>query len=376
MLKLVYGCLAFSLVACVILFVAAGKKGQGFHGMTNAMGQSIDGGATILDADASGAITQTGNGNVVAYRRNGEKAWSTKVDRFKESPSNPYGAGVNNATAWCVTSCPTALVAFDNKYSAFDGVSAALVTELNALSPKPEDVMALSGRDTAFLRFFPPGNAKPQIYVSTPGKPRTLLVGVSNPSEVQPDQPRGRAVIGSVSGRDGVLAEAAYLQGAWQVTNRSIKEIGLKNVCVSDDEEWIGAVFNRVSRSAFGGRAGAALGPTITSGTCSVDDSGLTAVYTPKSNPNIVEAARYSAGGRTVWRHELGAQRLLSHAGSPLVVTQAANGTVTAIDATTGRTTYTEVIADEPFVGEDGSIVTANRKGEPKWLLGGKPAKN
>ncbi|MBJ7355132.1 MAG: hypothetical protein JHC98_09920 [Thermoleophilaceae bacterium] len=374
MLKLVYGCLAFSLVACIFLFVAAARSGDGFHGMTKSMGDALNSGATVLDADRDGAITQTGNGKVAGYRRSGDETWSTKFDRFKETPSNPYGAGANDATAWCMTACPTALVGFESGYSAFGGVSERFVDELNKLSPKSEDVMALTGRDTAFLRVSPPTNATPQLYVLE-SSGRFTLLGVLNPSEVQPVQPRDRAVVGSARGKVGVLGQVALRAGRWQATDRSITEVGLKNVCVSDDERWIGAVGTRISRTAFGSASGAAFGPPVTSGTCTVDENGTTAIFTPRSAPETVVAARYSAGGRTIWRHDFGAQRLLSPAGSPIVVTQAADGNVTAIDALTGRNTYSGKLVGVPFVCEDGSIVTADRQGHPHWVLSGKAAK-
>jgi len=54
------------------------------------------------------------------------------------------------------------------------------------------------------------------------------------------------------------------------------------------------------------------------------------------------------------------------------VVAQAADGTLTAIDAITGRTIVERQIVGQPFVGNDGSIVVANRQGEPEWLHVGK----
>lgn len=373
MLKLVYGCLAFSLVACVILFVAAAKKGDGFHGMTKSMGDAIGNGATVLAADREGAITQTGNGKVVGYRRSGDEVWSTKYDRFKETPSNPFGAGSNDATAWCMNKCPSALVSFEGEYESFGGASANLATELNYSPPKPEDVLALDGKDTAFLRAVGEGSTEPRLFVLAPGKPFKPL-GALPPSEVQPVQPKTHAVVGSAKGDVGVLGQLVLRDGTWQLTNRSTSEAGLKNVCVSDDEQWIGAVSTRVSRSRFGKAPGAPLGPVVTAGTCTVDDAGITAIYTPRANPEGVVAARYAASGRAIWVHEFGAQRLLSPAGSPILVTQAADGSVTAIDAVTGRDAYRGKLAGAPFVGADGSIVTANRQGEPEWILGGKAA--
>jgi hypothetical protein len=333
------------------------------------MGDAIANGATVLAADRDGAITQTGNGRVSGYRRQtGEQVWSTKYKRFEEGPSNPFGAGANDAAAWCTSACPAALLEFKSEFNAFGGASQWLATELNYAPPEPKDLFAVTETDTAFVRATSEQLGKKLLQVIAPGKP-TKPLGNLTPSALQPAQPKRRAVAGAAKGAVGVITQLELTDGLWQRTGRPISQNLLKNICMSDDEQWIGAVGVRVSRFAFGAQPGAEVGPAMTGATCTVDDSGITAIYAPKAIPNTLAAARYSASGRRIWLHDFGAQRLLSPAGAPIVVTQAADGNVTAIDAVSGRNVYRGKIAGVPFVGRDGSIVTANREGEPHWVL-------
>lgn len=371
MLKLVYGCLAFSLIAGVIIFVLAVEQGRSFRGMTKTMGDAISQGATILDADRNGAVTQTGNGRVKGYGRDGNSRWETKVDRFAEGPSNPFGAGSNDASAWCNETCPAAIVEFEGDFNAFGGADQELAKALEYNNAKPEDVLGFAGAQTVFLRKLVEGLEQPRLVVSQVGKSDAVL-GVINPSEIQPDRARERVVSGSAAGKIGSLNQIVRGGGVWRIDGRSISEAGLKNVCVSDDDAWVGAVTTRISRFASGATPRRSFGPPITTGTCTVDQQGITAIYTTVADPNRLQAARYSASGRRVWLHDFGAKRLLSPAGSPEVVAQAADGTVTALDAVTGRTTFNRAVVGQPFVGNDGSIVMANRQGEPEWLHVGK----
>lgn len=370
MLKLIYGCLAFSLIACVLLFVAAAQEGEGFHGMTKSMGDALADGATVLAATRDGAVTQTGNGKVSGFMRNGSEVWSTKYNRFAESPRNPYGAGANDATAWCEGDCPSTLVEFDGNFEVFGGASESLPQGLNPLRTKPEDVLAIGQMATALIRVFAEGSSQPRLFSVAPQRqPRAL--GAINPSGIQPVQPRFHAVVGSAKGKVGFLNQLVFSDNDWNIAGRSLREAELKNVCVSDTETWVGSVSTRIRRFEFGDAPGPAIGPVVTGGTCTVDDLGITAVFTPKSAPTAVVAARFARSGRMLWNHNFGAQRLLSDAGSSYVVAQSQDGTVTAVDSVSGRVAYRAKVVGAPFVGPDGSIVTANRKGKPQWLLNG-----
>lgn len=371
MLKLVYGCLAFSLIAGVIIFALALEQGRGFHGMTKTMGDAIVQGATILDADRNGAITQTGNGRLKGYVRDGSVRWESKVDRFAEGPNNPFGAGSNDASAWCNQSCPAAIVEFEGDVSAFGGADPKLAESLGEHDAKPDDILGFAGAKTVFLRKLVEGFAQPRLIAIEVGKPDAVL-GVVNPSEIQPERARERVISGSATGKLGKLDQIVRSGGIWRVAGRPVSEAGLKNICVSNDDAWIGAVTTRISRFAIGATPRRTFGPPITTGTCTVDQQGITAIYTAVADPNRLQVARYAASGRRLWQHDFGAKRLLSPAGSPDVVAQAADGTLAAIDAITGRTIVERQIVGQPFVGNDGSIVVANRQGEPEWLHVGK----
>lgn len=371
MLKLVYGCLAFSLIAGVLIFVLAAEQGRSFGGMTKAMGDAITQGATILDADRSGAITQTGNGRLKGYVRDGSARWESEVDRFAEGPSNPFGAGSIDASAWCNQSCPAAIVEFEGVFTAFGGADPGLAENLADHDAKPDDILGFAGATTVFLRKPIEGFEQPRLVASEAGKPDAVL-DIINPSEIQPDRARDRVVSGSATGNIGRLNQIVRSGGIWRVAGRSISEAGLKNICVSEDDAWIGAVTTRISRFASGANPRSSFGPPITTGTCTVDQQGITAIYTSVADPNKLQAARYSANGRRLWLHDFGVKRLLSPAGSPIVAAQAAEGTVAAIDASTGRTVFERAVIGQPFVGNDGSIVIANRQGEPEWLHVGK----
>lgn len=367
MLKLVYGCLAFSLIAGALIFVLALEQGRGFRGMTKTMGDAITQDATVLDADRTGAVTQTGNGRLKGFGRDGAVRWETKIDRFAEGPSNPFGAGSNDASAWCNQPCPSAIVEFEGAFSAHGGANSGLAQKLDEHGAKPDEILGFAGAKTVFLRKPIDGFVQPRLVASEVGKPDAVL-GVVNPSEIQPGRARDRVVSGSASENVGKLHQIVRSGGIWRVAGRSISEPKLKNVCVSENDVWIGTVATRFSRFASGTTPRSSVGPRVTSGTCTVDQQGITAIYTTVADPDRLQAARYSASGRRIWLHDFGAQRLLSRAGSPEVVAQAVDGTVTALDAITGRETFERRLVGKPFVGNDGSIVIANRQGTPKWL--------
>jgi hypothetical protein len=99
-----------------------------------------------------------------------------------------------------------------------------------------------------------------------------------------------------------------------------------------------------------------------------VNSGGITALYTPAANPNVLTAERWAPNGRQLWRHEIGASRPLSPASSPALVAFAPDGTLTIIDALSGRAVPKLRAAHEPFVGADGAVVATDRDGSPRWL--------
>jgi hypothetical protein len=376
-LKLVYGCLAFSLIAGVFIFVSAASDGPGFYGMTKSMNDAIVQDGAVLAADRNGAITQTGNGRITGYGRDLKQLWSTTFDPFEEGPNNPYGAGTIKAFAWCTMGCPNAILDINREFTDRGNAGAGLAATLTSLDLDDDSVLAVDGLNAALV--VPPSKT------DTPPALRAILdtksseIPIANPTTVAINarQPSSNAIVGSARGRSGYLTRMTWEDGkSWEIHSPRIREIDLKNACISADGGSIGLVNNRVKQANFFGAPGAALGPEISSGTCTVDANGITAAYTPATNPGSLEAARYAADGKRVWHHTFGAQRLLSKSGWRLLVAQSRQNVVTAIDAITGRTVFEQPAGAKPFAAQDGSIVTAGRDGKPHWLLVGKPPTN
>lgn len=370
MLKLVYGCLAFSVVALVVLFVSAGGRQHYFHGSTKAMNDAIVNPAAVLAADKHGAVTQTGNGRITGYIRSGdgsssvEQSWSESFDRFAEGPDNPYGAGSIDAHAWCGGTCPNAIVNIRGLYSVHPAKDAGLASALNDLALKPDLLLQLTTLSEAFVSVAPEGSATPRLTEINGRKPTSLPVLA--PSAIQ--SAHSRMVVGSAIAGTGKITTLARESGSWRVTGGSFTESSLKNACISGDGEWVGTVSDRVSMRRFSGGPAYVVGPPVSSGTCTVSADGITALYTTVADPNILEAARWAPGGRQLWRQQIGAFKPLSQASSPTLVAFAPDGTLRVVDAVSGKRQPDQHLAHEPFVGTDGSVVTTKRDGTPHWL--------
>lgn len=368
MQRLVIGCLAFSAIALVFIFVSAGDRRNYFRGSTKAMNDAIVQPATVLAADRDGAVTQTGNGRVSGFLRDGKRVWKLDYSRFEAGPANPYGAGAIDATASCAGACPSALVELLGTNTAHGGADAKFAAALNTLGRGGDALLKVVSQGSGFVRATPGDAPRPQLIwlVGSDGKG----TGVSNPSAVEVDADATRAVAGAARGASGTLTRLVRSGGRWKTSGEPFKQAGLKNACISADGDWVGSVGTRIHRFAFDAAAETAFGPTLASGTCTVDASGITVAYTTAAAPTL-RATRWSGSGKELWSHDFGAQTLLSRAGSPLVVAQSANGTVTALEASTGKPVAVHRAEGRPYVGDDGSIVTADREGNPSWLLSG-----
>jgi hypothetical protein len=374
-LKLVYGCLIFSLIAGVIIFISAAEQGRSFRGMTKTMGDAILENAVVLDADRKGAITQTGNGRVVGFNRDLSKAWTTEFDPFEEGPSNPYGAGAIKSFAWCTMGCPNAILEIDRAFTAQGSAGEELASGLTAMGLDEKSVLVIHGVNSALVatESVDPGQTRLFSIVNEDSTELPIV----NPTTASVDNAdaTSHAIIGSARGRTGILTR--MIQGAkWEIKSPAIREPDLRNACISADGDSIGLISTHVKRAEFTKEPGDALGPEVTGGICTVDAKGITAAYTPVTNPGSLEAARYNAAGKRLWHHTFGAQRLISKSGGTVLVAQSQTGNVTAIDAVTGRTVFSQAVSGRPFVAKDGSIVIAGRDGEPRWLLVGKSPTN
>jgi hypothetical protein len=371
MLKLVYVCLAGSLIACALLFISASKDSGGFHGTTKVMGDALIDDAEVLAADAHGAITQTGNGIIRGYTRSGKVLWSSKFDPFEKGPTNPYGAGEITAHAWCTAECPAAITQIDSKFAAFGGQGEALASKLTSMKLDDKSVLAIRGTRGALLSVGPTASNR-TLYSLLDGTAKDL--GVPDPTVATIDRRGNRAIVGSSRGTVGIITRIQWSEGpGMRVIKPAIKEVGLGNSCISPAGSAVGLVGQRAKQLTFTGKPGPALGPRLGSGTCSVDSNGITVVYTPDTAAPPLVAVRYSRSGKRLWAHTFGGQRLVSKGSAPMIVAEVPGGSVTGIDAVTGRTVFKQQIEVPPFIAPDGSIIATNRKGEPRWLFVGKP---
>jgi outer membrane protein assembly factor BamB len=369
-LKLVYACLAFTVVALGFLIISASGDRHGFRGATNEMNNAIAQGALVLDADRFGAVTQTGNGHVTGFKRGSdEKHWSQKFDRFAEGPNNPYGAGAVDAEALCAGACPTAILSFNGTFYANGGASREFVDGLANVEGAPGLLAMVSG-EQGFVEAPLEPEAQSRLYWLDGDQGQALPA--RTPSDVQYDQSSNHVLVGSDKGKSGTLTRLSRDAQTWSVVGKSIDEAGLVSTCISASGDWIGAISTSIRRYAFDAPQSGRIGPAITSGRCTVDAKGITAVFTPASNPDTIQVERFTPGGQSLWSKKLGAQMLLSPAGSPYVVAQSPDGTVKAIDSLTGAIKYEHKLTEPPFVGHDGSVVNAGRTGKPQWLLIGR----
>lgn len=365
MLKLVYGCLAFSAIAFTALLIAASSQGPAFRGTTESMAIALSSGATVLDADARGAITQTGNGTVSGYIRGDDgPAWSIDFKRFTDDPgASVDGLAPRNAQAWCSGRCPAAIVEFAGTYRAAGGGPQALASQLSGY-----------GSSAALLSLMPGGKALVNQPAGAGGKLKILTGGrvemlpAESPSVAIASANGYRVIAGADRGGTGVLTRSIRTGGNWATANPDLAEPGLQNICISPDGRWVGAVSNRLLLMPFIGPAQTVAGNPVQGGICRADQSGFTFAVNPQLRPNHVAAVRFTHDGRRIWARSFGAQRLISPTGSPLIVTWGRDDSVSVVDAVSGKALAKTPLPQEPFVGRDGSIVIASRGGFPTWI--------
>ncbi|MFT4049833.1 MAG: hypothetical protein QM648_08345 [Solirubrobacterales bacterium] len=367
MLKLVYACLAVSFIALVVLIVSASDGGHAFRGTTKPMYDTLTSSAEILAADKNGAITQTGNGLVAGYRRGGTSAaWTFKFDPFANADEMSWNDAVPTADSWCAGACPSAIVGFGARYSAHGGASAALANTLSAQNTGLLQPLVFTSANAGFARLGGVRNASSTLVQIKDSVVTTLPVEA--PSVVVADKSGARIASGSPNDQGGELDRLELADGKWTSAAPSLAESGLRNICISSDGRWVGAISHRALLMAFADTNPIVAGNPAAGGICTADSGGFTVVVNPADHPNFVAAARYTHDGRRIWARTFGAQRLLSPTGSPLIVTATTDGHVTAIDSVTGKVELQQRFSGPAFVTADGSIVTTGREGKPVWL--------
>jgi hypothetical protein len=367
MLKLVYGCLAFTAIALVVIIITA-RDERGSHGFNDPMAYALIGGADVLAADRNGAITQTGNGVVRGFNAGGEKVWETTFDRFAGSAAQPGVTNVPDAAASCAGDCPAAAVTLPEGVKTFGG-----------MDPGSELERTVAGLNLNVLAAFAPNAILASDLSTVPDSQLHWIAGnsdksldVFDPSYAGVDGDGDRAIIGAAKGLDGRLYPIKRSGDTWVVAGPEIRQHALRNACISRDGNWVGSAGERIEVRRFGGENVTTVGPPVVTGNCTIDSSGITAVYGVPDSESIIRVTRFTLDGRVIWKKSLGANKLVSHAdASSIVVRGGANGTTTAIDARTGEQTFQHALPDEPYVATDGSIVTADRHGNPIWQVVG-----
>ncbi len=360
MLKLVYACLAFTVIALVILVATAFSEKSFFRGTTSEMLRALQDPGLVLAADEHGAVTQTGNGIVAGHRRSGESAaWTMRFDRFPDTRGwRNWSSVLDNASAWCAGRCPAAFVAIGGNYSARGGASAELAAELNRDHAR---ILAAPAPDSVFAN-------RNNRLVHYKGGTSTDLP-VTGPSVVEVDGSARRLIVGSADGTTGTLQQFERSGRSWREAAEPLRLTALGNICISRDGRGIATIARRTAIGSFGSDELRAVARPVSAGRCSFDGDGVTFVFNATSGPRHILARRHSTDGRLKWRADYGGHRLISPTGSPLIVDRSANGTLTAHDARSGaKLTLNPDSALFPFVSSDGSILYAERSGRPVWV--------
>jgi hypothetical protein len=366
--KLVITCLSTSAVALTALLIATAGQSSSFRGTTAEMLATYSEPARVLTADAKGAITQTGNGVVAGYLR-GQNApsWKVKFDRFPPEQT-AQELTPDDAKAWCVGRCPAALVEIRGSYSQQSAGAERLAGTLTGLGPNYR-LLDLIDRSRALVA--------PLAGTAAAGENLRLVSGsrieqlpARGPSVAYADERGYRVAAGSAEGKVGTLSRMTRAGGRWRSVGAAVVEPNLQNICISSDGRWTGAISRRIQLMAFLGGSPVLAGNPVSGGICRADARGFTAVVNPADRSGRLAAARYTHDGRRLWARSLGSQRLISPTGSPLIVTETTHQplTLAAFDAVDGSPRLRRPIQSRPYVGEDGSIVTADRSGLPVWI--------
>lgn len=362
MLKLVYVCLGFSAVALAALLIASSTDDATFRGTTDVMMRDLQNPATVLDADLRGAVTQTANGTVAGYLRGEDSpAWSIDFKRY--AGAGPGHLEPRDAVAKCAGTCPAAITAFEGRYRARGGASSALAAQLNAYGANLELLELLAGGRA--LAAQPVGAAAKLKLLSGA---RVEVLPATAPSVAKASSTGYRVIAGAGRAGTGVLTRSIRSGGRWVAGAPDLEEPGLQNICISADGRWVGAVSHRLLLMPFIGDAQNVAGNPVTGGICRADSAGFTFAVNPARAPGHVAAVRFTHDGRRLWARTFGSQHLLSPSGSPLIVVSDRQWNISVVDSISGKALLHSSLPQEPFVGDDGAIVIADRAGRPNWV--------
>lgn len=366
MLKLVYGCLAISLVALAALMMISSGGSKHYHGVTSSMIDAVTEGALVLDADAHGAVTQTGNGRLSGWTRDGRRIWSMRFTRFPAEAQRSFASPAKDAVADCAGDCPAAIVRLGDDSRAFGGAGIGLAETFSALSPRSSDVLTVPTHDRAWLRTGDGDRTRPGL-LSIVAR-QTQVLPLTSPQVVLEAVSGRRALVATASGRVGTIHRLVRRGEKWQRAGATISERGMQNVCFSSDGRYFATISDKIEIRRWDGRVLGRSAKPVNGGVCTIGPGGVSAVSNPQAEPGTLRLSRWTLRGEPRWSHSLGARRLLSRGGSRFAVTHAPGDVLKIWDMFSGAVVTERRVPQPPLVGADGSTVVATRDGTPIWL--------
>ena len=377
MTNFIKGCIAFSLIALVVVIVIAINEDEPAFVRYGYINDSISQGANVLAVDSEGAVTQTAAGKVLGFKRGTAAAiWEESFERFDKSTN-----AVRNAAAHCALACPAAMLELPERTIGVGGAdpTGSLARtlgngEADLVQPIDNDSLFVNRKEGNTTGLFTM-HANP----STPGAPSQISTGLRGAGYLGLSADRKTAVAG-LAGDDsagaGLRLRALKRSGnQWRATGPSYALSKNANACISPGGDSIGIVDGRLRIVSVGTSRSRTVGPRLIAGTCTIDDSGaVTLAYNPADRPQNVSAARFTATGKGVWSSDFGAVRLLSKADAKFVALRGPTGRLNVHDVVTGKELLNDPLDGVPpgggglGIGKD-AIVRADRKGNPTWLV-------
>lgn len=384
MTRFIKGCIAFSLVALVVVIVLAINEDEPSFIRYAYVNESINQGAEVLAADADGAVTQTATGAVLGFEQgSADPVWKQSFEPFDNTTNS-----IRSASAQCSYACPSAMVTLPDKTIGVGqmdptGSLARALGNGDSTLVKVVDNTSIFVNDT---RANTTGLFAMKSDEQSPGPPTSLFTGLRGASYVGLAQNARAAVVGVAgSDNDGDALRLRTLlreDRAWTTGNINLSLSKDANACISGEGRFAAAVDRRLrvfplqrSNTQDITVEPQTVGPRVASGTCTIDDYGsVTLLYNPIGGTDAIEAVRFSATGRQLWSFSYPQAKLLTKADSYFYAIREVNGTLRAFDIKTGRQILEDPLTGVPPSGHGlgfgrDAIVRANRKGEPTWLL-------
>ena len=374
MTRFIKGCIAFSLIALVVVIVLAINEDEPSFVRYNYVNESINQGALVLAVDSQGAITQTATGVVRGYKLNGEAVWEQSFTRF-DSATN----AVRSARAQCTTACPSAFLTLPERTIGVGGADptgslarALAGGESQLVQTIDDDSLFVNRNESSTTGLF-------TMFASSPGAPTQVSTGLRGAAYVGLSGDRKVAVAG-LAGDDSAGAGLRLRQlkrsgASWRASGDSLALSKNANACISPRGNYTGIVDDQLRIVGEFDGSSRSVGPKVESGTCTIgDDGAVTLIHNPRGDTQTIVATRFSSSGKQRWSREHRGARLVSKAGALFYAVRDQTGRLSVFDAASGKPLLNDPLVGVPpgggglGIGLD-AIVRADRKGQPTWLL-------